>query len=360
MRTKRKNSSTHRRKTMGGGKKTIKAGGKVIYKTRKRGGAKRNRKTKKIKRKQKGGGTGIVEQIGNFSTKISFFMVLYYLHKSDDNAELVDTTIWNTYKNFINSEIRPDVKKFHKYEISSESGFSFKYNDTHTFYKLSVKGVFNMINNPKCIFPFNNYHAIVGYNENVKFTINNLTSYNHYLNSKDPPKNRLGTASRKNTAYVYPTLQLNDLTQNNIEKLESKSVDSLNDVGGGGTWREAKKIGRNIQKFGTNIAQDYRKSSLGHSTESSLISKGSEYLYLQSKELSYVIFESSSRNINSYELEPNKTIICPLDVLVGWDEGCHIGICRTRNWNGEKKLQASDLGNGFEGTQRDYELYNKT
>ena len=30
MRTKRKNSSTHRRKTMGGGKKTIKAGDKVI------------------------------------------------------------------------------------------------------------------------------------------------------------------------------------------------------------------------------------------------------------------------------------------------------------------------------------------
>ena len=338
-------------------KKRLK-GGCWSKKTMKRGGGRKNKRTRKIRkrkqRKQKGG-SNIIEEIKSFNTSISFFMILYYLHKSDNNAELINTTVFDTYKNFINTEISSDVKKFHTYLISSPSEFFFKYNDKLKFYKLSINGKFNMMNNPKTKFSFNNCHAIVGYNENVKLSINNLSSYNHYLNPKDPPKIRTGgkgTFGQRSSQFVYPSIKLNNLTQDNIEQLESKS--------GGGWANKANKFGRNIRKISTNIAQSYRKSDISHSTESSLISKKFEYLNLHSQQLSYIILESTSQNIDSYELESKQTIICPLDVLVGWDEGCHVGICRTRNWNGENKLQKTDIGNGFEGTQRDYELYEKT
>ena len=320
------------------------------------GNYKNRKKTKKNKRKRLKGGGDKIEKIDSFNTNISFFIVLFYLKSSDDNAKLdnyrgSDKLPIDNYREYINqNDMNKEIQYFHKYLINNPSDFSFKYNDKYSYYKLSVKDKFLFLCNPQTIFNFNNYHAIVGYNHNISMDNLKIKNFTDFLNAEDKKQGSMNKLFKGETKY-YSSLGVDDLTQNNIDEIEKKQS-------GGGIWNKTKKFGRNISKMGSKISQSYRTSSIGHDTETSKIYDKFNLMKIESKVSSYLIFQSENSNVNTYNLIPNKTIICPLDILIGFDHGCKMGICRNRNWN--NNLQVSSESNGFEGTKRDFEHFKKT
>ena len=325
----------------------------------KRGGGYKNRKkTKKNKRKRLKGGGNKIEKIDSFNTNISFFVILWYLGSSDDNANLHSKKEDRHISGDLNKNDMNDIiQYFYKYKIEKPSNFTFKYNHLYSYYKLSVKDKFMFLGNPQDLFNFNNYHAVVGFNHNIDFDEKFLStkipkmSFDNYLNIDDTKQTSVKGLFKGGKKYYYPSLEVDELTQNNIDEIEKKQS-------GGGFFNKAKKYGRNITKSYSKLKQSYKTSSVGHSTETSYIQNKIEIMEIKSKDLSYLIFQTETPNVNKYSLTPNKTIICPLDILIGFDHGCKIGICRNRNWN--NNLQVSSLSNGFEGTKRDYNYFKET
>ena len=149
----------------------------------------------------------------------------------------------------------------------------------------------------------------------------------------------------KGSNIYYNMLNVGNLTQNNIDEIEKYSAS------GGGSW------GTRIQRVGTSIKQFFVRGnrSLGGSETGNIDNKIELFDLSGEGEL---IFETENSNVNLYNLGQNKTIICPLDILIGFDHGCKIGICRNRNWN--HNLSVLTEGNGLKELKRDFDYFNKT